>query len=42
MMILIDGINEGEGVGIWESNMGSFIDKIGEDGWVGVVLRMGR
>lgn len=38
IIIFIDAINEGHGLTIWQSNIRSFIDKIRQHPWLGLVL----
>lgn len=38
IIIFIDAINEGHGLVIWQSNIRSFIDKIRQHPWLGLVL----
>lgn len=38
IIIFIDAINEGHGLAIWQSNIRSFIDKIRQHPWLGLVL----
>ena len=38
IVIFIDAINEGHGLTIWQSNIRSFIDKIRQHPWLGLVL----
>ena len=38
IIIFIDAINEGHGLTVWQSNIRSFIDKIRQHPWLGLVL----
>lgn len=38
IIIFIDAINEGHGLTIWQNNIRSFIDKIRQHPWIGLVL----
>ena len=38
IIIFIDAINEGHGLSIWQNNIRSFVDKIRQHPWLGLVL----